>query len=505
MSSKKIFWLFCFLTLGIALRLIGINKSLSGDEILTVRGASQNLAQMVPYLISSESHPPLYYLVLHYWLQISQSEFWLRFLSIIFGAGICIMGYLIGCKYYNEKIGLLALLFLIASSGLIWQAQYVRPYAFSTFFICLSIYFFLAILQGGFKWRRWFGYVLASLLSIYSFYFAGLVILGQNLFILFHWRKYRKLIKSWLLAQLSIAIIFYPWANLIIRQLSRLTNQQVVFAKKGFYFLNLHLGALMRNLAGCLGLDPLFLAQRPIYSQVSDYLLWLLVLLFGLGTIIFFYISIKVFKLFKENSKTNNLLFLILVIVCFIIGNFIHYAFNFGIVSYHFIPCFVFLVFVLISFILLIKIKWLRIASIVFLFTLSLIRTEQFYFLYPEPWKELVENIENESTNFKTIVCLLKGDLMSYNYYSHFEMPQIVLSGYFDRDPKNLDLVAINPQQSSKLQDLLSNYEQIWLIHFAHEVFGGEEIIKDWFRQQGYRQIKEGIFGQIIAVRYKRA
>lgn len=46
---------------------------------------SQKTVSEIWYQRSGDFHPPLFYLLAHYWMQVSHSEIWLRILPVIFG------------------------------------------------------------------------------------------------------------------------------------------------------------------------------------------------------------------------------------------------------------------------------------------------------------------------------------------------------------------------------------------------------------------------------------
>jgi hypothetical protein len=105
-----------------------------------------------------------------------------------------------------------------------------------TFFSLSAVYFFARILRGqsndqipnpksqqtqdhieGYASQAesglglWLGYVLTTLCSVYSHYFALFAVVVENLFLAALWRRYRSLIKSWALAQIGMALLFLPW------------------------------------------------------------------------------------------------------------------------------------------------------------------------------------------------------------------------------------------------------------------------------------------------------
>lgn len=103
------------------------------DEILSVESAQGPL----------NLNRPLYFILLRFWMQFSQSDVWLRSLSVIFGLGSIVLTYCLGRKLADRRVGQLAALLMTLSPLIINHSQEVRFYMMSTFLglagsLCLS-------------------------------------------------------------------------------------------------------------------------------------------------------------------------------------------------------------------------------------------------------------------------------------------------------------------------------------------------------------------------------
>src|SRR5512146_2727928 len=115
---KYIMQLVFVLVVGLVARLISINQSLWLDEATSALVAKMSLGDIFTKFLPGDFHPPLYYLILKYWVMVfGSSEVSLRFPSVIFGIGTVYLVYLIGKKLINNKVGIIAAL-LTATSGL---------------------------------------------------------------------------------------------------------------------------------------------------------------------------------------------------------------------------------------------------------------------------------------------------------------------------------------------------------------------------------------------------
>jgi mannosyltransferase len=210
------------------------HQSLWDDEAKSVWVASWSVAEILVEQ-SQHEHPPLHYLLLHGWMPLAgQSEFSVRFVSLFFGLLSVPMIYKLGKALVNTRLGLLATLLAAISPFWVYFSQETRMYTTATFFSLSAVYFFARILRGHRKLtgsrRRglglWLGYILTTLCSLYSHYFALFAVVVENLFLVALWRRYRSLRKRWALAQIGVALLFLPWlAFMALGVLSLETSQ----------------------------------------------------------------------------------------------------------------------------------------------------------------------------------------------------------------------------------------------------------------------------------------
>ncbi|MEM9907645.1 MAG: glycosyltransferase family 39 protein [Cyanobacteria bacterium P01_D01_bin.44] len=72
---------------------------------------------------------PLYYIILRFWMMVSESDVWLRSFSALCGLGNVFLTYRLGRKIAGEQVGWVAALLLALSPMFIYFAQMVRMYA----------------------------------------------------------------------------------------------------------------------------------------------------------------------------------------------------------------------------------------------------------------------------------------------------------------------------------------------------------------------------------------
>ncbi|MBN1877492.1 MAG: glycosyltransferase family 39 protein [Anaerolineae bacterium] len=142
-------WLVFFVTLiGGGLRVLLLdNKGMWLDETFSVWLANHSVVDMLQWIAKIDQHPPLYYLLLHYWIVLKgDTPYCVRLLSVLLGAGTIPMIYLIGKRMSGVVMGLAAAVLLALSPFNIRFAQETRMYTLLTFNAAVAIYALVRLL-----------------------------------------------------------------------------------------------------------------------------------------------------------------------------------------------------------------------------------------------------------------------------------------------------------------------------------------------------------------------
>ena len=142
-------WLLLIITLiGGGLRVVFLDRNgLWLDETFSVWLANHSVGEMLPWLVKIDQHPPLYYLLLHYWIALTgDTPYNLRLLSVLFGVGTIPVIYLIGKRLSGAVVGLAAAVFLALSPFNLYYAQEARMYTLLTFNAAVAIYALVRLL-----------------------------------------------------------------------------------------------------------------------------------------------------------------------------------------------------------------------------------------------------------------------------------------------------------------------------------------------------------------------
>jgi mannosyltransferase len=123
------------------------SKGLWLDETFSIWMAHHSVVDMLHWIVRIDQHPPLYYLLLHYWIALNgDTPYYVRLLSILFGAGTIPIIYLIGKRISGAVTGSAAAVFLAFSLFNIYFAQETRMYTLLTFNAAVAIYALVRLL-----------------------------------------------------------------------------------------------------------------------------------------------------------------------------------------------------------------------------------------------------------------------------------------------------------------------------------------------------------------------
>jgi uncharacterized membrane protein len=253
-SSLLLASLLLTLALGAFLRAYKLGaESIWLDEAYTIQIAHGSLASIVAET-SKDVHPPLYYFAIHYWMEFfGDTEFSTRLLSALFGVLSILAIYKLASLLYDQATGLVAAILLALSRFHIEFSQEARMYMLLSLLSLLSMYFLTKLFAGRKSRLALAGYIATSALLLYTHVYSIFIIAAQNLYWLslpFISREmFKRVWKRWLLAQVSLVVLFLPWLTVLMQQVSRV--------QKGFWIPRLPPSALFDTLLTYAGSGPL--------------------------------------------------------------------------------------------------------------------------------------------------------------------------------------------------------------------------------------------------------
>ncbi len=198
--------------------------ALRGDEAFSILFARNSLSEMFRlFTASTEPHPPLSFLVLHYWAKLAgESEFALRLPSALAGVLVVPLAYALGRLVWDRDVGLVAAALLAINPFYIWHAQEARMYAMLAALCVASTVLYLMVLRTR-AWYWWVAYGLVTALATYTHYYAFLVIAFHGIYAFWTFvarrgentdlRSRLRPVGRWLLGLAVAGLLYAPWLS----------------------------------------------------------------------------------------------------------------------------------------------------------------------------------------------------------------------------------------------------------------------------------------------------
>ncbi len=212
-DNLRIFVLIIILSIFLRIFLLDY-ESLWLDEGSSVKFAKLGIWEILKST-QTDAHPPLYYLILHFWIKIfGDSEFSLRFPSALFGIFCVIAVYKFCLDFLTEKVALVSSLITGVSTFQVFYSQEARMYSLLCLLSILSFYFFVKILHRS-DLKNFSFYLLVNVLLIYTHLYSFFVLLAQFIFMLIFERK-----KLWgfVLSFLVLFLFYLPRLFVVLKQ-----------------------------------------------------------------------------------------------------------------------------------------------------------------------------------------------------------------------------------------------------------------------------------------------
>lgn len=219
---KKDIVLLLFIIIGaLGARLVNLGvQQYWGDEMLSISIVKhfRSIKDLISYLLFAEIHPPLPYLILHYWSGwFGYSEFALRIPSVIFGLLAVLVSYLFGrFILHSTRIGLLSALIVAFLPIQIHYSQSTRPYITYMLFGLLMLYGYCKYREKT-KFIYILLYIITGTIGAYLHYsFILLVLVPMSLLWLFDIIVISRVnvgrqLMIYILTHAAIFLAFYPW------------------------------------------------------------------------------------------------------------------------------------------------------------------------------------------------------------------------------------------------------------------------------------------------------
>jgi mannosyltransferase len=212
-GDESRFILYVSIIVAAALRLAYLgSQSIWGDESLTYLRytAGDNLDEVWQHIWQSAGHPPLYFLIAHFWYKLGHSEFMLRFPSAVFGIAAIPLVYALARRLFDGKIAGTAALVAALSPIHIWYSQEARMYNLQILLCLASTLFFVKAWQKH-RIKDVALYVLFTTMALFTHVATIFLLIAQGIFSVIASAANRRRMLAWIGAHTVAAAAFMPW------------------------------------------------------------------------------------------------------------------------------------------------------------------------------------------------------------------------------------------------------------------------------------------------------
>ncbi|MDE3134764.1 MAG: glycosyltransferase family 39 protein [Acidobacteriota bacterium] len=216
--------LFVLVVASLFIRTRSIGQQFWMDEAITV-GISSHHLSAIPGILRQDGSPPLFYLLLHFWmLMVGSGEAATHWLSEIFAVLTIPIGYWGGLKIAGKRAGLMTAALMASSAFLDYYSQETRMYALMSL---LGLFGTIGFVRGFvFRERRYvILFSLAQAAMLYTHNWAIFFGAGSLLSLILLYRISgpeirQNLIRDAIYAYVGAAVLFVPWLpNFIFQSL----------------------------------------------------------------------------------------------------------------------------------------------------------------------------------------------------------------------------------------------------------------------------------------------
>ena len=148
------------------------------DDGFTLTHTSLGNADFWRVITDHEMNAALYSVLMHGWVQVGQSETWLRLPSVLFATAVVPVLYLLGRRLSDERVGVTAAFLIAVNAFVVEYAHEARTYTFTLLLASTSVLLLVRYVQEPSR-GRWWAWVAATALLPHAHFF-GLLVVGAQ-------------------------------------------------------------------------------------------------------------------------------------------------------------------------------------------------------------------------------------------------------------------------------------------------------------------------------------
>ena len=189
------------------------------DEWFTITAVSRPVSQVVS-AVAGNIHPPLYFVLMHYWIQLPSPLTPLahmRAMSAMWALGATAIIYFLWLRRERNRFQQMFLALWVLSPCLLLHARMARSYSMVLALASLAIYTAPRWAEQPRNWKRLLAYVGSNAALLYTHYLSGLAVSGAVCATFLFQKRF-----TLAAAQVSLlAVLYSPWISTLVSVLRR--------------------------------------------------------------------------------------------------------------------------------------------------------------------------------------------------------------------------------------------------------------------------------------------
>ncbi|MBI1804319.1 MAG: glycosyltransferase family 39 protein [Ignavibacteriae bacterium] len=217
-TAQQLLIAFVFIVVAGILRFYRLEEqSLWNDEMFSLDVASSALNDIQPKLIAYYHHPPLFFYIAHFALQLFGYSAWALRSSSAFSGSLTVgLTFFVTARLFNQRAGFAAGIFCLLAPFHLAYSQEGRPYALAGFLCLSSTYLMYSFIERKTILKS-ISYVLSTVALLYTHHWGIFVIVAQVVVTLAVLRPKRQTLVHCVILWAVITILYVP-ETLALRQ-----------------------------------------------------------------------------------------------------------------------------------------------------------------------------------------------------------------------------------------------------------------------------------------------
>jgi uncharacterized membrane protein len=220
LNKKEVLVVASLLLVGLLLRIFRIGtREIAYDDAFSFFLASKNFITIIQGTVA-DTMPPLYYFLLSFMIKISHELWFLRLLNVVINLLSIFLLYLLAKELLGKEVGYVAVLLAILSPFMIYHSQELRMYSLLLLGQVGYLYSLVKLSRYDSRQKLYFvSAIIFGLIAIYSHNLAFVGIFACNF--VFFINRSKKIFYSLCAIQISLLILFIPWAVFLPQQIAK--------------------------------------------------------------------------------------------------------------------------------------------------------------------------------------------------------------------------------------------------------------------------------------------